>query len=214
MLPFLVLCIVLILNFQFFPLLSTLAEKEAERRIEKLIGDALADEIGSNTTSYSDIITLTYKENGSVSSLKADTASLLVFRTRLLKSILGYITEDNRMQVSIPIASLLGINFFPSAPAFDVKLRLSESINAYFLSRFEEQGINQTRHSILFYITLDVLVLIPSGQKKITVSREFPFAETIIVGDVPDAYTKISRLTDDITETEIDDIYDFGAANN
>ena len=118
------------------------------------------------------------------------------------------------MTVAIPIASLIGINFFPSRPTINVNLRLSESINAYFLSNFEEQGINQTRHSILFHLTLEVLVLVPSHTKRITVSREFPFAETVIVGDVPDAYTKISRLTDDITETEIDDIYDFGAANN
>ena len=210
-LPVLGLLLLLILNFQFFPLLSALAGIEAERQIEMLIAEAIAEEIEKNPRLYSDIITLTYKENGSVSSLRADTAKLLAFRTTLLKSILSHITTEEHMRVSVPIASLLGINFFPSALSFSVDLRLSESINAYFLSRFEEKGINQTQHSILFYLTLDILVLVPSDTKRITVSREFPFTETVIVGDVPDAYTKISRLTDDITESEIDDIYDFGA---
>ena len=188
-----------------------MAKKEAERKIEALVSAALTDVLESTPMMYSDIITLTYKENGSIASLQADTVRLISFRTKLLKRIFTYITNGSLMQISVPAASLLGINFFPSSPSFDVNLRISESINAYFASQFEEQGINQTRHSILFYITLDILVLVPSSTERITVCREFPFAETIIVGDVPDAYTKISRLTDDITESEIDDIYDFGA---
>ena len=210
-LPILFLLFVLLLNLQFFPLLSELAVKEAERRIERLVSEAILNEISENTSLYSEIITLRYKENGSVSSLTADTSKLIAFRTRLLKGLIAHIAEDTAMAVSVPVASLLGINFFPSSLSFDISLRLSESMNAYFLSRFEERGINQTKHSILFYLTLDVLVLVPSRAEKITVTREFPFAETVIVGDVPEAYTKISRLTDDITETEIDDIYDFGA---
>ena len=204
----------LLLNHQFFPILSGLAEKEAERRIESLVGTAIIEALNGTEASYSDVIRLTYKENGSVAALQADTARLLTFRTVLLKSILTRISEEAPIGISVPVASLLGVNFFPSSPAVSVRLRVSESINAYFVSKFEEQGINQTRHSILFCFTLDILVLVPSNTRKITVSREFPFAETIIVGDVPDAYTKISRLTDDITETEIDDIYDFGASTD
>lgn len=213
-LPILFLLIILLLNLQFFPLLADLAKKEAERRIELLLTDAITKEIADNNALYSEIITLTYKENGSVSSLRADTAKLIAFRTTLLKRLMAYISEDTSLSVAVPLASVLGLNFFPSAPSLHIALRLSESMNAYFLSRFEERGINQTKHSILFYLTLDILVLVPSNPQKITVSREFPFAETIIVGDVPDAYTKISRLTDDITESEIDDIYDFGADTN
>ena len=208
----LLLLLLLILNLQFFPLLSSLASIAAERQIEELIAEAIAEEVAKNPRLYSDIITLTYKENGSVSALRADTAKLLSFRTVLLKSILTYISTEEHLTVALPIASLLGVNFFPSSPSVNVNLRLSESINAYFLSRFEEQGINQTRHSILFYLTLDIIVLVPSNIERITVSREFLFTETVIVGEVPDAYTKISRLTDDITESEIDDIYDFGAS--
>ena len=213
-LPILLLLLLLVLNLQFFPIVSSLAAIEAERRIETLVAEAIAGEFNGDTGLYADLITLTYKENGSVASLRANTAALLSFRARLLKSILSRIATEENLAVSVPVASLLGINFFPSSPSLQIRLRLSEGINAYFLSRFEEQGINQTRHSILFCLTLDILVLVPSDIERITVSREFLFTETVIVGDVPDAYTKISRLTDDITETEIDDIYDFGASAN
>lgn len=214
LLPLLLLLLILILNFQFFPLLSAIASTEAERRIEDLIGSAITEQLTKSPFYYSDIITLRYKEDGSVSSLSADTARLIAVRTELLKCILTYLNAKDHLRVVVPVASVLGINFFPSAPVIDVDLRISEGVNAYFVSHFEEQGINQTRHSICFYLTLDILVLVPSDTQKIKVSREFPFAETVIVGNVPDAYTKISRLTDDITESEIDDIYDFGASPN
>lgn len=198
-------------NFQFTPLLEALASTDATQTIEQLLSAAIHQEMEKNPTLYSDIVTLAYKNNGSVAALRADTAKLLTLRTRLSLSVVSLLQNDNRMIAEVPLSSLLGINIMPPDIAIRLPIRLTRAFNAYFLSRFEERGINQTRHSILFFVSIEVTLLIPGGTRTLCVSREFPFAETVIVGDVPDAYTHIDRLTDDITESEIDDIYDFGA---
>ena len=60
-------------------------------------------------------------------------------------------------------------------------------------------------------VEAEVYALIPAATQKFTVKADYCIAETVIIGKVPDAYTKINRFADDIAESEIDDIYDFGA---
>ena len=51
----------------------------------------------------------------------------------------------------------------------------------------------------------------PMSTQTMNVTTKYCVAETVIVGEVPDAYTKINRLDDELSESDIDDIYDFGA---
>ncbi|MBO7292430.1 MAG: sporulation protein YunB [Clostridia bacterium] len=205
--------LLLILNLQLLPLLEALAEAEAIKHAEEIITTAVHLSLMEEPALYTDTIKITYREDGGVASLVTDTARLLEARTRLSLAVLSALRREEDMEISIPFSAILGLRFLPSKPSLSLSLRPTRSLNAYFVSRFEEQGINQTHHRILFYLRIDIAVLIPGRIHRLTVEREFPFTETVIVGDVPDAYTKIDRLTDDITETELDDIYDFGAAN-
>ena len=205
--------LILILNLQLLPLLEALAEAEAIRQAENLIATAVYRALTDEPTLYTDTVKITYRTDGGVASLTTDTSRLLKARTQLSLAVLSALRNEKDMEIAIPLSAILGLRFLPSTPALSLTLRPTRSLNAYFISRFREQGINQTHHSILFYLCIDVAILIPGRIHRVTVEREFPFTETVIVGDVPDAYTKINRLTDDITETELDDIYDFGASN-
>ena len=190
-----------------------LARAEVERMTEMLLTEAITDTLTDAAIPYRDIVTLTYKSDGGVAAMQTDTATLLALRSRLVRAALTEVQSAEGVPIKIPLASVLGLNLASSLPAVSVNMRLSRSINAYFLSTFEDRGINQTRHSIVFRISVEVYLLVPSRARSVTVERDFPLTETVIVGDVPDAYTHIDRLTDDITEEEIDDIYDFGAGN-
>ena len=205
---------VFIINSRFTPLLISLSNTEARRRTEEILATAVYCELERSPALYSDIVSLSYKSDGNVAALRTDTARLIRMRTALARRVLDFLHEEEIMRVQIPIATLLGANFIPTEPTVSLKLRPTRALNAYFVSEFTECGINQTRHSILLCLSVDIVILIPGRPQSLTVTRELPIAETVIVGAVPDAYTKINRLTDDITETEIDDIYDFGAREN
>lgn len=214
LLPLILFFLVLfLLNTYFTPILTDLASVAVENGIEHIITEALSTELSRNHILFSDIVRLTYKEDGSVSSLQADTKRLISLRTALLRTLLSTLDKEEVLTVFIPYSSLLGLNFLPSDKTFPVRIRLTKGINAYFGSEFAEKGINQTFHRITFTISVTVLLLVPQRNQKRTVIRHFPMAETVLLGTVPDAYTKIHRLTDDITEAELDDIYDFGADN-
>ena len=77
-------------------------------------------------------------------------------------------------------------------------------------SEFKESGINQTIHRLYLDFYIEVYVSFPLKIEVIPIKLKYLLSETIIVGEVPEQYTKINRFFDDITESEIDDIYDFG----
>lgn len=205
--------ILFLLNTYFTPILTDLACVALETGIERIITEALSAELSKNHILFSDIVRLSYKEDGTVSALQADTKRLVSLRTSLLRAILSSLDKEGALTVLIPYSSLFGFNFLPSDKTFPVSIRLTKGVNAYFFSEFLERGINQTLHRITFTVSVTVLLLVPQKNQERTVSRHFPMAETVLLGTVPDAYTKIHRLTDDITEGELDDIYDFGADN-
>ncbi len=198
-------------NSRLFPLIEELAEDGAIREMEALMAKALEAELDRSPAMAYGLVTLTYKQDGTVASLETNTAKILALRTKLLLSVIRGLSPSS-LAVEIPYSAITGLNFLGDEQGMTVKIRMSKDISADFYSVFTEQGINQTRHSLVFTLRIGVSLLIPSHTVYTEVEEQYVLSETLLLGAVPDAYTKIHRLTDDITESELDDIYDFGAS--
>ena len=57
-----------------------------------------------------------------------------------------------------------------------------------FTSTFESVGINQTKHSIYLNVIADISIVMPSRTENFAVPTEILVGESVIVGQVPDAY--------------------------
>ena len=205
------LLIFLLVNRQFASILESLCEKQLRISVNRAIEDTIEESLPQYKELLSRTIRIRYKEDGTVSSLETDTASLAELRTLLVLRILDRMEKESSLTVRIPVTSLFGINFWKSENTLSIPVHLSRDLHAYFTSEFTEVGINQTLHRVNFHISIGTVLLIPSHPVQLPLGNDYPISETIIVGTVPEAYTRIHRLSDDITETEIDDIYDFGA---
>ena len=201
-----------LVNSRVLPLLTEMAEAEAVNRIEKMMAEAATRQIASDPTAYEDLVHLTYRSDGLLSSLEADVGRINLAKSRLSLSIVDALDDARAIIVGVPLGNLFGINFLSGrGPQVRVRILLAQQLTTRLESDFSEQGINQTRHRILLAASIRLTILLPAGSRKVNVTQKFCIAETILLGDVPDAYTKIHRLFDDMTESEIDDVYDFGA---
>ena len=212
---FMLIATVAILNRQFFPFVSAVAESEAKNKIVRMLEEAVAEAVEAGKVEYSDLIRLSYKADGGVSSLECRMPQAIKLRAAVAGALLVGFRDESLMYVSVPIGSVSGIELLSGrGPSIDVRLVLAHGLTAYIGSEFYEAGINQTLHRVTVCIDVEIKVLTPTHTSTFSVAGVYPIAETVIVGEVPDAYTKINRLTDDITEDEIDDIYDFGASTD
>ncbi len=207
---FSVISFVFIYNFQIVPLLIPFAKAKATTEITKQIQVV----IGKCVTEYNydDFIKLNYDNNGNVVSLQTDTANIAALTANITKQSILALCENEMLTVSIPLGNLTGGAVFTGkGPPVKVKIAVSKKINCRIKNEFFESGINQTLHRIVVAVDTEIHALVPMATQSAKVTTEYCVAETVIVGTVPEAYTKISRLNDEVTESDIDDIFDFGA---
>ncbi len=201
----------LIFNLQIYPGASALAVAAANSRAEALIATAFATQMQSDTALYDGLVTLYERADGSISGLRCDTPRLNRARNQLFLSVLEGLRAEDALTVDLPLGNLLGGEAFSGrGPTLPVRVLLAGTASAHMASEFTSSGINQTLHRVLFTVTVKMTVMLPSHPVDTTVTHSFCVAETLIVGEVPDTFIDINRLTDDINEGEIDDIFDYG----
>ncbi|MBR2340314.1 MAG: sporulation protein YunB [Clostridia bacterium] len=204
--------IILALNYILYPAITTVARSKAQSTTHRMLSSAVNRHIINNPALYSDFIRISYNSDGSVSALETNVANLNFVCSSIMLELLKDFKEIDTFSEKIPLGSIFGSNANSGmGPDLTVKISVLQTMNAHMESSFTEVGINQTRHRIMFAIEIDLCAIMPSGREEFSVKNSICIAETVIVGAVPEAYTKINRLTDDISESEIDDIYDFGA---
>lgn len=201
----------LLLHFCLYPQVLALVEGRVNTRLSSLAARQIALTLSETDTSYTSLIHIDYGTDGAVRAVSVDTVKVALLKQRLALSLLDALEAEGTLSVSVPIGNLFG--FLPLSglgKPLTVRVKTADSLKASFHSSFTEAGINQTRHTIRFCFEITVYCLISGRVETITLSSSFPAAETVIVGDVPDSLTQISRLTDGVTEFDIDDAVDFG----
>lgn len=207
---FAILSILLIYNFQLIPAIIPFAEAKTSTVITAEVQRIVRESIGDKPGTF---VRLNYDENGNVVSLETNTALVASINSVITENVVTKLGDNRRMNISIPLGNLSGEAIFTGrGPDIVIPIVVSPKVTCDIKNQFYESGINQTLHRIVARISVETYALIPASPRKISVDTEYCIAETVIVGRVPDAYTKINRLNDEISESEIDDIYDFGAS--
>ena len=210
----LLLLVTLALNACLYPQVLALVESRVNTRLSAVAAECIALTLQEEGTDYASLVELRYGTDGAVRSVSVDTVGLMLLKQRLALSLLSALREET-LSVSVPVGNLFG--FLPVSGLggeLPVTVSTAESLKASFSSSFTEAGINQTRHTLLFSFEITAYCLLSGRTEAITLTSSFPAAETVIVGEVPDSLTQISRLTDEVTEYDIDDAVDFGNVVN
>ena len=205
------LLLTLLLNAALYPQVLALAKSRITNRLSSLSAEEICTVLSEEDVRYEDLIRISYGTDGKVTAVSVDTVRLTLLKERIALRILALL-QTKSFSVSVPFGNVIGFLPLSEMPGeIPVTVRTAESMRAGFRSSFEEAGINQTRHTISFVFETEVYCLLAGKTERITLSNVFPAAETVIVGEVPDSFTDISRFTDELDEYDIDDAVDFGS---
>lgn len=209
---FLLFSAVLIYNLQIIPALIPLTKAQATTEITRHLQGAIRNAARQANTS---LVHLSRSTDGSIVSLETDSAAIADISAKIVQETIDALCENEQIKIALPLGNLSGGALLTGrGPKIHIPITVSPRVSCEIENEFYESGINQTLHRVVAEIEVETFALLPFSVQKIPVETEYCLAETVIVGKVPDAYTKIHRLSDDIAESEIDDIYDFGAAVN
>ncbi len=135
------------------------------------------------------LVELTKNSEGAVSALTTNTIKMNKLRAQISIALEKKLKDIDKEYIKIPLGSILGNDIFSGlGPDVKITIRPLGLAKVDFYDNFEACGINQSRHTVYIYATVDVGVITTSGKTSKQVSVKIPVSETVIVGDVPRYY--------------------------
>ena len=144
----------------------------------------LSDEIR-----YEDLVTVTRDKEGEIVAVAANPLKI----NKIARDTAS-ISQSNLKNLSlngipIPLGALTGIEAFAGlGPSIHFRIIPVSSVSCDYSSTFDSVGINQTKHSIYLNVIADISSVMPSRTENFAVATEILIGESVLVGQVPDAY--------------------------
>ena len=179
-------------DYRVRPLIERTGEYQIRVAAVRIINDAVLSELDNAAYNYESIISLSYNADGEVKSITSNINTVNRLKSRAGLVINEAVGELGSKDISIPFGTVSGIGvLYGRGPAIPVRVMPRGYANAVLISEFTSAGINQTLHRIIMEVEADLTAIIPGYNKTMTVKSNFLVAETVIVGEVPHAYTRI-----------------------
>lgn len=191
---------IVIYGYVFFqknidPVIISVSQKEVEALTNLAVAKAVS-EINSKNATYSDLVNITYDQNGKVKLITANTIRINQITQDIAIKTYENISKLGIDGIKISIGTLTGMPVFTQkGPDMTFELLPVGSISCDLKSDFISAGINQTNHKLYVSINADVTVIIPGlKDKKINTNTTVLLAESIIIGEVPEIYLNSNSM--------------------
>ena len=156
---------------------------------------------------YESLMHITYNDQGKIIAINANIIELNKLSSEIAYKIQEKLNSLDKVTVNIPLGGVLGFNIFAGyGPDINIRLVPMGNIETKFETSFISQGINQTKHTIYMNIQSIITVVAPFIGNRVKCNSRVTVAETIIVGDIPDAYYNIENLQE-ATESGVLDTF-------
>jgi len=171
------------------PQLVSLAETQARNQITRIADRAVTKALSDQSISYSDMVTVQAGQNGDITTLTTDTLRLNNLRGVVMDDIVSQVENLDERDLGVPLGALTGLDLLSAiGPRLPVQVLSVASAEASYRNDFTGAGINQTLHRVMLDVTVTAKLLLPGGIVETQVTTPVCIAETVIVGQVPEAY--------------------------
>lgn len=184
------------------PTLLTIAEARATLIATQTINNVINEKISTIIDPQS-LITVRVDDHGKVVLIQPNAMEfnkLAADTTIKVQDGLRAITDE---KIYIPIGQVVGSQLIASwGPNIVVTIIPVGTVQVNVVDKFEQAGINQTRHMVYLMATTTVRIVIPLVSKSVSVNTQVPIAEYVVVGEVPNTYVQFPfPLTNELGHT-------------
>lgn len=171
------------------PRVISISQNYAENEVSNIIDSEIKKFMLEEFLSYDKITIITRDKEGRVTSVSANSVLINNFANDLDIAIGNEIESADTIENKVYLFGLIGADLFAGmGPKIPIKFQPVSVTHADITHNFEETGVNQTLHTIILKISIDIEILLPLAYSTMTVESEMPIAQTLIVGTVPNAY--------------------------
>lgn len=189
--------LILLLPFWLFechvrPVVVTMAENNAKVYATDLINRTVQKQLCDNSYDYDRFIHIFYSDSGQINSIQANTLNINKMHTEITGAVNQALSNLDKTTLYISAGNLFRIPFFANrGPKIGLKVLPQGNVHTQIVSSLEDAGINQTIHRLTFHLSVNIASIIPTCSSQVQIDLDYPLAETIIVGSVPNFYAKV-----------------------
>jgi len=177
------------LGVRIRPVAALAAKTQAENTVNQTVEEAVLSDLSQRMVGYNDFVSIHRDGSGAITALTTDMTAMNVLRGHLLECILEKLEGVHVSDIHIPLGSLLDIDvLWAKGPELKVHSMSVGTVSAEFESEFTGAGVNQTLHRIWLEVSVPLTLLLPGDRVDTQVDTRLCVAETVIVGEVPQAY--------------------------
>lgn len=198
------LALVLLIDRQLRPAVQEFAYTRAVALATTTVHDAVCEALEQSNVGYPDLVHLMTDEHGAVTALTTNSVEINRLRAHVIAGVVRKLDQLKNTQLYIPFGAVTGIDLFAGVgPMIRISVVPLGTAQAKFCGEFSSSGINQTIHRIYLELDAMVTILLPGQNIPAQISAQFDVAQTVIVGAVPDSYTRVEdatggKITDEI----------------
>lgn len=143
----------------------------------------------SDKLRYEDLITIERDAEGQIQAISSNA-----FQINRIARDAAYMSQENLNSMSqdgveVPLGALTGISAWAGfGPKLHLKIIPISNVACRFVSKFDDAGINQTKHSIYLEIVADISIIMPTGTSNFASLTEVLVAESVLLGAVPETF--------------------------
>jgi len=166
--------------------IMAVAEATAVQTATRVVEQAVKNRVAAGGVGYDELVRIHKDGAGRIVLVQANTAAINRLAAETALEIEGALEELGRQRFAIPLGQILGIKLLAYlGPNVTVHIVPVGTVRVNLQDRFEEAGINQTRHAIFVDFDTMIRIVVPLYRKDTHIATRVPLTESIIVGSVP-----------------------------
>ncbi len=177
-----------ILDLRVRPTLIRMARAAAQKIAVKAINESIRTNI-SPDIQYQNLIRVQFNAEGRVTFLQPNTGEINRIASESTLAVQRRLQNIPKTEVRIPVWQAFGSRLLAgSGPDLPVQIMPVGLVESSIHDRFDQAGINQTRHRIFVRVKATVKIIVPLVAEEVETFSDLPLAEAIIVGEVPEVF--------------------------
>lgn len=177
------------------PGLYSIARIMSVQMATEAVNTSIQRRLASGNIKYQDLMQVHKDQQGRIVMMQADTVKINEISADVTLTVQASLKDLQQQAFYIPLGMVTGSYLLSNiGPGIKVNIIPMGTVRVVLQDKFEQAGINQTRHSIILAFETDIIIVVPFESGQARVSTTMPVAETIIVGDVPETFVSIPSV--------------------
>lgn len=183
---------IMFIDYKLKSSLLVIAQSQAQLKTIEMINKVVNEKVVEGTD-YTSIVNVHTDDQGRIVMMQMNTIELNRIMSRTVGEVAHSLGEMEGEPIHIPMGQLTGSVILAGyGPSLKVRVIPTGQVQVNVQNKFEQAGINQSRHLIYLMINTRLRIAVPFMDRDVKVTTTVPLAETIIVGEVPETYVNFT----------------------